>query len=333
LKRAFLPGLALALFGATAVAQPSSTDIAIAEALYREARELMDQKKYEEACRKFEESNRLDPATGTLLNLAACHESAGLVASAWREYGEALLAARRDQREDRVVYAEERIRALEPKLSRLAILVPAEVAVEGLEIRIDGALIRSAGWGVAAPVDPGEHVIEATAPGRKPWSTRISVGAEADSKQVQVPPLEAAPSPAPIQQPVVAKPAPVAPPPPPAADALAGERPIPAAVYVSGGATIVFAAVAGVSGAVYLSRRADYRSANEDPGSNPRAREVLRDDAQLPGLISTISTGAAVAGAIVTGYLYATRPSRPAAVGIAPWALPRAAGFSLRGNL
>jgi len=326
--------LALSLLSAPVGAQPSSTDIAMAEALYREARELMDQQKYQEACRKFEESNRLDPATGTLLNLASCHEQLGLVATAWREYGEALLAARRDQREDRVQYAEERIRALEPRLSRLTILVPPEVAVDGLEIRVDGALIGSAAWGVSAPVDPGKHLIQAEAPGKKPWSMEISIGTEADSKKVEIPALADAAVPA-ITPPVISEPVAPAPRAPPAPDALAGERPIPTGVYVSGGATLGLAAVAGVSGALYLSRRAEYRRANGDPASNPAAREELRDDAQLPGLISTISSGAALAGAILTGYLYATRPARAAAgsVRVAPWVGAGAAGFSFSGRL
>ncbi len=54
-------------------AQPSDQDKALAATLFDEARALMAQDKVSPACRKLEESRRLDPLPGTVLNLAACH--------------------------------------------------------------------------------------------------------------------------------------------------------------------------------------------------------------------------------------------------------------------
>ena len=47
----------------TAVAQPSG---ALAETLFQEGKRLLDAERYAEACVKFEQSQKLDPAVGTL---------------------------------------------------------------------------------------------------------------------------------------------------------------------------------------------------------------------------------------------------------------------------
>ncbi|HMJ10468.1 MAG TPA: hypothetical protein VK524_03625, partial [Polyangiaceae bacterium] len=154
--------LVCALASNSAGAQ-SSTDAVLAETLYRQGRELMAAGKAAEACPKFAESHRLDPATGTQLNLASCYEAVGKLASAWLAYTEAAVTARRDGRVDRVRFAEERIALLEPKLSRLTINVSPGADAAGLEVRLNGALLGAASRGVPSPVDPGTYRIEATA--------------------------------------------------------------------------------------------------------------------------------------------------------------------------
>jgi serine/threonine-protein kinase len=169
-----LLAVACALTPGSARAQ-SATDQATAEALFREGRKLYDQGHYPEACAKLAESQRLDPAPGTLLNLAGCYEKNGQTASAWATFQSAIAAAHRKGRADWEELARSRVATLEPALSRLTIVVPAPP--EGLTVRRDGAEIGSAVWGTPIPVDPGPHTVEASAPGRQTFRQSVDVAA------------------------------------------------------------------------------------------------------------------------------------------------------------
>jgi tetratricopeptide (TPR) repeat protein len=163
----------VSLFCAAAAAEPSAQDVALAESLFREAKRLAKDSDYQAACPKFAESQRLDPQIGTLLHLAACHEKEGRTASAWAEYNEAASLAAQAGQSDREEIARERAAALESKLSRLVIEV--EEPADGLEVKLDGKVIGDASFATPFPIDPGEHRVEASAPGRGRWSERVTI--------------------------------------------------------------------------------------------------------------------------------------------------------------
>jgi hypothetical protein len=135
----------------------------MAQGLFEQARVLMEQKRFAEACPKLAESQRLDPGGGTLLNLAVCHAGEGKIATALVEYNEALATAVRDGRKDREAIARSSIDALEHDVPRLTVTVPRPAS--GMEVKLDQSAVPQGAWGMPLPVDPGHHVLTASAPG------------------------------------------------------------------------------------------------------------------------------------------------------------------------
>jgi hypothetical protein len=191
-RRAALALSALALNALSPLpAFAQSSDSATARALFAEGRKLMNDKRFEDACPKFEESLRLDPGMGTQFNLAFCWEQIGRSASAWAMFLDVAAAARAAGQAQREAAARERAAALEPKLSRLSIRVASPA--EGMEITRDEISVGRAVWGTAVPVDPGTHKLKASAPGKLPWTQDVRVADAAARVSVDVPRLEDAP--------------------------------------------------------------------------------------------------------------------------------------------
>jgi hypothetical protein len=170
-------GLAVALaLSAAPLRAASPADSAAAQALFDQAKQLLKDGKASEACPKLEESQRLDPGSGTLINLARCYEQTNRMASAWNKYLEAAAAAAASGNRQREKEARARAAALRPTLSELVIEVSAEAkSISGLEVTRDGERVGPAQWSVPIPADAGEHQITATAPGREAWQSRVTV--------------------------------------------------------------------------------------------------------------------------------------------------------------
>lgn len=152
------------------------------------------------ACPKFADSHRLDPAAGTLLNLAACYEKVGQRATAWLTYKEAAELADRTKRTEWATKAKEKANALAPTLSTLEIRAPS--AIDSLRITSNDVDVESVTWGAPVPVDGGTYVIEAKAPGYQSWSTRVAIAESSEHRTVAIPALTrlkpAAEAPAPL---------------------------------------------------------------------------------------------------------------------------------------
>src|SRR5687768_7618823 len=94
----FAPACALWLASGLAA---GASDKAAAEALFDQGVRLMKQNNFADACPKLEESDRIDPAVGTLLYLGECYERVGKTASAWATFREAASIANNSNQADR----------------------------------------------------------------------------------------------------------------------------------------------------------------------------------------------------------------------------------------
>ncbi|MDI1479785.1 hypothetical protein [Polyangium sp. y55x31] len=277
---------------------------AAAETLFDEGKWLMDEGRYPEACPKFAESQRLDAGVGTLLNLADCLEKIGRTASAWAEFRAAAYAAREKGQVEREQVARERAAALEPRLARLVITAPWADTVQTLEIRKDGQILGRALWGTAVPVDPGKHVVEAQAEGKRPYRVEVEVPGEATRVTAAIPELMDVPK---------------APAPPPPVKPLpnSGGSVHKIAGIALGGAGVVSVIAGSILGMQAIARN-DASAAHCIEGNLCDATGVaLRSEARMRG---DAATGTIIAGVLAaTGglVLYLTAPEgTPARAGV-----------------
>jgi hypothetical protein len=304
---------------------------AAATALFDEGRRLMAAHKYADACPKLAESERLAPSGGTLINLADCYEHTGQTASAWVAWKDAAARANAAGKADVEKRALSKAAALEPTLSRLTVSVDAASDVAGLEIKNDGVAVGHAELGVALPVDPGSHLVEATAPKKKPFSTKVDVAAKQTDAKVTVT-LEDEPEAATPPPPVTPPPSTTTtePPPPPATSSGSTQRTLGIVVGVVGLAGLGTGAAFGLIA----------RSKNDEalqPQNCPTAKLCtqngldLTSDAKTAAMLSTVSFiagGVLAAGGIV---LVLTAPSGSPRTGLrlTPLLAPSTAGLGL----
>lgn len=332
-------GLMIPLAPRTAHAQPSTRNPAAAQALYDEARQLVQAGKFAEACPKFKESYELDPGGGTLLNLADCYEKQGKTALAWTTFKEALVAAQRDGHRDRAEFANKHLGALENRLARLTVQVPASARIPGLSLSLDGSPLGDAAWGVAIPVDPGPHVVRAEAPGKRAFETSLDVSpANGTRVSVDVPSLADAPAAS-----------------TPGASASASNTPSLAPVGSGGGevnqgsnsrATVGWivggVGVASIGVASYFGLRAfskwSLRNTDCADGCTQEAKNA-GSDASTAATLADVGFGVGVAAVAVGTYLVLSGHKKGAAPsqGTAAWhatpgALPHGAGLSIGGG-
>jgi tetratricopeptide (TPR) repeat protein len=204
---------------------------AAAEALFAEGRAAMSAQDYTTACARFRESNRLDPAAGTVMNLARCEEARGRLATAWELYRRALDEL--PQSDDRRPVAREHAQALASRLPKLTLRI-GKGAPEAMTVRVGELQLGAGSLGIALPLDPGKHEVQVTAPARRTRTFAVEL-AEREHKELELFPGEQVSS--------------------EAAPASTAGSWRPAAGWIAGGVGVAGLVVGSVTGVMALNRK------------------------------------------------------------------------------
>lgn len=190
--------LGTTLLTAPALAQPSEADVRAARELFVDAEHDEDAARWADAYDKFVRVAAVKLTAGVRYHLALCQEKLGKLATALDGFHDAQKQAQADGASDVLRLVGKQLEELEPRVPRLTVHVvpPVDDAV----VRLDGTALASSLLGVAIPLDPGTHTVEASAPSPAPAKATIKMG-ERDVTSIDLqlgePQPPAPPSPAP----------------------------------------------------------------------------------------------------------------------------------------
>jgi len=142
----------------------------------------MAAKKFDLACAKFRESNRLDPAVGTLFNLANCEAQRGQLVTAWTLYRQVLEKLPPD--DSRGAVAKAQVQSLDARVPRLTIRARGEMPA-GTLVTIAGLALSPASLNAPLPLNPGRYAISVASPGRLTQEFSVAL-AEGDTAEFPV---------------------------------------------------------------------------------------------------------------------------------------------------
>jgi hypothetical protein len=306
-----------AMPGSLHAEEDSATETAAARALAVDGLKLAQAGKCEEAVPKLERSEKLHHSAIVLSHLGECNVSLGKLVEGTEQLRKVLREPLPQNPSPALSKAYERAQAAldsaKPKIAGLTISL-GKPAPPDLHLTVDGQAAPATLIDTELPADPGEHTIEATAPGFLKASARVSLSA-ADKKTVSLK-LEPDPN-APAVAPHASEapsPGGAAPAPSPslAAASSPGNEPVsepPAAnhtaAYVAWGIGVVGVGVGSTFGIIAIKDKHDLVSRCGSTSCTPDNSGSL-DSAKRAGNISTVAFAVGGAGLVLGTVLYFT---------------------------
>ncbi len=144
-----------------------------AEVLFKEGQQLIADKKYGEACQRLAASYKLDPQPNTELLQGECYKKLNKTASAYNAYLDASSTLTRGS--DAQKYAADQAKAIEATLVKVRVQVTP--LAPGLTMKFDDdAKTRDKDFvGIDIALDPGDHDVTVTAPGKHDFTKHFSL--------------------------------------------------------------------------------------------------------------------------------------------------------------
>ena len=303
-----LSGIAACFFWVgAAIAEPSAADRATARSLATEGYWALHDKRYADAVDRFSRADALVHAPTLTLDLARSLVGVGQFVEAQERYEliirEGVAAKAPPSWQRALSDAKAELAALRPRLAWVTITVAGE---NNAQVSIDGTAVPSAAIGVRRAINPGAHEFTASAKGFL-TSHQTSSFKEGDEGSITLelqldPNREIAPAA------VAPKPVPVTPPPP-------APQPNRTPAYVAFGVAGAGLVVGGVTGILFLNKRASLQGVCPNPDDcDPEYRSAI-DTYHALGFVSATGFIVGAAG-IITGISLWPRQSASATRGL-----------------
>lgn len=335
-----LTAAALVAFVAHAASAQVDDKRARADALFNEGQQLLSAGQTQAACEKLEESQRVDPKLGRLLNVAYCHEQLGRTATAWSEYNQAVAVALQAKQAERESFARGRAKELAAKLSFVRLEMQPGAEITGLTV--DGRPIGRDQWNVPFPIDPGTHELAFSASGHVTRTETVKV-ADMETVKVPVAPLEVGSStPAPAAAPAAA-PTPAAAPatapatapvtPPPTEGSHS--HPLRTAGFIVGGVGIVGLGVGAAFGLHAMSLQHDADTMCPGKRCTPQGTKDINDATSAANIATVgfvVGAVAVAAGVVLVIDPFSSSASSAPSARLAPFFAPDRAGMAMEGT-
>jgi hypothetical protein len=270
------------------------------ESLFRRGRLALNAAEFEVARDFFERSFRVDPALGTLLNLAVCEEKLGRLLKAHARLQQALAVA--NPGDKRRVLITQRLVELEQRIPRLRLELEAPLA-PGVELFLDEQPISIHALAADVPLDAGPHVVRCASARSVVCSASVQLGeretrslrlrihneTNGDARTSESPRSGRETSRAPDRAP-------------------AHQSPSRTLVWVLGGMGVAGLGMGLAGGLIVLDAKTDVSRHCDVEGCDSKGRDAAARG-KLFSLVSTVSTGLGVGLLGGAAYVFLVPPS------------------------